>query len=220
CPTGEQVSGGRLGRSRTPAGGPRRPRGHAGGSPLPSRLDWESRARTHARQAVDHPPLASRMAGLSTPGWRADARPLDRACAAAAARGTRGDQSRQQLRKDVPPIDPEWQRLGPQHRRKRPLSPQMREKTAAARHLPLERGAERTGIDRDQQQILQAGEMLGCGGTHLRSGGEMNEAITGIDASTTEDPLMLRLPPKRLVTDLVNRASHSSRLPPAYRVFR
>src|SRR5205823_529189 len=92
----------------------------------------------------------------------------------------------------------------------------MRKDIAVARTLPFQRSAERIGIDRDQQQISDAGKMLGCGRTQLRGGGEMDEAVAPIDTGTAEHARTFRLPPKRLVADLIDARRHCSRVPPVY----
>src|SRR5262245_60302569 len=96
----------------------------------------------------------------------------------------------------------------------------MRKHIAVARNLPFQCGAERIGIDRDQQQIFDAGKMLGRGRPDLRGGGEMDEAVAGIDVSAAEHTRTFRFAPKRLVTDLIDAGRHGSRVPPAYRTFR
>jgi hypothetical protein len=96
----------------------------------------------------------------------------------------------------------------------------MRKDIAVARNLPLQRDAEHIGIDRDQQQIFDAGKMLGRSRADLRGGREMDEAVAGIDASAAEHTRTFRLPPKRLVADLIDAGRHGSRVPPACRAFR
>src|SRR5438105_4119009 len=94
--------------------------------------------------------------------------------------------SRRKLRKDVALIGPERQRLYPSHRGERQVAVKMRKQFASARNLPSQRFGERVRVDRDQQQILDAGEILGRGRADLRGGGEMDEAVTHIDRRTSE----------------------------------
>src|SRR2546423_1450536 len=112
--------------------------------------------------------------------------------------------SRRKLRKDVALIGPERQWLYPSHRGERQIAVKMRKQITAARSLPSQRFAERVRVDRDQQQILDAGEILGRGRADLRGGGEMDEAVAHIDRRTAEHTLTLGLTPKCVLADLVN----------------
>src|SRR5467141_402003 len=103
--------------------------------------------------------------------------------------------SRRKLRKDVTLIDPERQRLDPSHRGEGQVAVKMRKQFAAARNLPPQRFAERARVDRDQQQILEAGKIFGrCRADR----GEMDEAVARIDGRTAEHTLTFGLTPKRV----------------------
>src|SRR5260370_38342361 len=95
----------------------------------------------------------------------------------------------------------------------------MRKDFAVARDLPLQRGAQRIGIDRDQHQVFNAGKTLGCGRADLNSGGEMNKAAAGIDATTAKHASTPRLPPQHPFAALENAARHASAPPTALPVF-
>src|ERR1700759_322292 len=82
-----------------------------------------------------------------------------------------------QGREPVPAVRSERQRLYPVHGRERQFSIGERKQGAAARRIPLERGPELPGVDRNQDEIVRAGKML-CGRLmHLLGGGKMDEAV-------------------------------------------
>src|SRR2546423_14032300 len=112
--------------------------------------------------------------------------------------------SRRKLRKDVALIGPERQWLYPSHRGERQVAVKMRKQFAAARNLPSQRLAERVRVDRHQQQVLEAGKILGGGRADLRGRGEMDEAVAQVDRRTVEHILPLGVTPKRLRADLVD----------------
>ena len=84
-------------------------------------------------------------------------------------------------RENVASVGTERQRLHPRHRGKRQVAIKMWKQRAAARGLPFQPLAQAGGIDRDQQQIALAGEVLGGGLVGLFGGGEMDEAVAEID---------------------------------------
>lgn len=71
----------------------------------------------------------------------------------------------------------------------------MREKRAAARRFPFQSVAEIQAIDRNQQQIHFAGEMLRSRFANLVCGRKMNIAVGKIDGSSLENAFFLGFPP-------------------------
>src|SRR5262249_42170434 len=118
--------------------------------------------------------------------------------------------SRRKLRKHVPSIDPEGKRPCPQHGSERQFGVKMRKQITVARKLPFQRIAQRIGIDRNQHQIVSPRKILRRGRADLRGGGEMDEAVAGIDGSAAEHAGMPRLVPKYIFADLVNRRRHGA----------
>ena len=57
----------------------------------------------------------------------------------------------------------------------------MRKERVPARRLPDEIGAERGRVDRDQSQVVAAGEPFCRGLGRLFGGGEMDEAVRLVD---------------------------------------
>src|SRR5690348_10909381 len=84
----------------------------------------------------------------------------------------------------------------------------MWEQRAAARRLPLELVAEHFGLDRDQDEVALAAEMLGCGLSGLLGGGEMNEPIAVVDRGATIDTGAFGVAPLRRGANLVDEAHH------------
>ena len=62
------------------------------------------------------------------------------------------------------------QRLGPEHIANRHFAVQMREQRTPARDLPFQRIAQGLGLDRNQEQSVQARKVFGCGLGRLRGG--------------------------------------------------
>src|SRR5262245_1500990 len=86
----------------------------------------------------------------------------------------------------------------------------MRKQITAAGNLPFQGIAQRAGIDCNQQQIADAGKVLGRGRPDLRGGGEMDEAIAGIERRAAEHAGTLGLAPNLSLTDLVDGPHHGS----------
>src|SRR5689334_8784162 len=63
----------------------------------------------------------------------------------------------------------------------------MREQRAAARRLPLQNAAECVALDRDENKVRLAGEMLRRGFLDLLGGGEMDVAVLQVDRCAAED---------------------------------
>jgi hypothetical protein len=90
----------------------------------------------------------------------------------------------------------------------------MRKQITVARKLPFQRIAQRISVDRDQHQIVSPRKILRRGHADLRGGGEMDEAVAHIDGSAAEHAGMLRLVPKYIFADLVNRRRHGAPIRP------
>jgi len=92
--------------------------------------------------------------------------------------------------------------IDPTHRRKGEWPIEMRKQSAAARRLPLQRGAERTGVDGKQDQTILAGAMLGRGRLDLGRGGEVDEAVGAVLGGAIVTTAVLRLGPFVLAADM------------------
>src|SRR5215469_7775542 len=86
----------------------------------------------------------------------------------------------------------------------------MREERATARDLPFESGTELFRIDRDQNEIALAGEVLRRGLGRLRTGREMDKAVLHIDAGAAENPGALGFGPFRGRQNLIDELRHDA----------
>ena len=78
----------------------------------------------------------------------------------------------------------------------------------ASRWFPAQRLPERGGIDRDQQQVVLAGEMLFQRQCHLIGRRQMDEAVAHIVAGAKIAPAGTGLLPRAAIADLVHQTEH------------
>ena len=82
---------------------------------------------------------------------------------------------------------------------------EMREQRPAARGLVAKGISQRIGVDPDEDEIGNTGEMPRRSFSHLVGGGEMNEPIGMVDRSTGEPARFLGLAPQGTRAYLVDR---------------
>src|SRR5215216_4159878 len=116
-----------------------------------------------------------------------------------------------ELRKDVAAVWTERQRLHPVHRRHGKLAIEMREQSSAARRFPSQPVAQPAGVDRHQNEIAFAGEVLRRRFGNLGCGGKMNEAVATIGRASAEGADAFRLAPQNSRANLVDRGGHECR---------
>ena len=98
------------------------------------------------------------------------------------------------------------------HRSERQRPIEVGKQLAAARLFPLQAVGEEIGIDRDQQQIGFAAEMLGGGLARLGRGRKMDEAVGEIDRRTGKDAGRLGFLPERGGGELIDRDARRTSL--------
>ncbi len=86
-------------------------------------------------------------------------------------------------------VDTDAERLDPEHRRHWEDRVEMREEIAAARRLVAEVGAKTVGVDRTDDQALDAGEMEAERFGKLRGGREVDVAVRLIDGDLPRQAL-------------------------------
>src|SRR5215467_3014618 len=88
----------------------------------------------------------------------------------------------------------------------------MREQCSLARGLPSECRVQPAGVDRDQHEIGNARKMPGRSLLDLACAGEMDVAVTLVDAGAAERAGDLCVPPEGRIADLVDGVRHAPSL--------
>jgi aspartyl-tRNA(Asn)/glutamyl-tRNA(Gln) amidotransferase subunit A len=122
------------------------------------------------------------------------------ACFGPKGLGTRRSEPRREQMPAIP-IEPQHDLLG--HRLIGQRAVEVREKLAAARLLPLDRGRQRGEIDHSQHQLVLPSEMLGRGLGRLRAGGHVDITVLQIDRRPGEGAVRLQRGELLLRQDLV-----------------
>src|SRR5262249_60223085 len=104
------------------------------------------------------------------------------------------------------PSGPQPEGLGGRDAGQGQVAGEGRKKGAAARRPPWEGRPERRRLDRNQQEVVLAGEML-CGGfAHLLGSGEVDVAVGAVDRGAAKDAVAPGLLPQGARGDLVDQS--------------